>query len=83
MRPDAVGRQRESGKKGRRERLFFFSFLQLHLRRMEVPRLEVEPELQLPTFTTATAMPLREARDQTRVLMDTSGVLHPLSRARD
>ena len=61
---------------------------------MEVPRLEVESELQLPGYTTATATwdpsrvyslhhsswqrwilnPLSEARDQTRVLMDTTRV---------
>ena len=59
---------------------------------MEVPRLGVELELQLPASTTATATwdlsrvyslyhsslqrqilnPLSEAKDQTRVLMDTS-----------
>ena len=58
---------------------------------MEVPRLEVESELQLLAYTTATSTqdlshvcelhhsswhpwvlnPLREARDQTCVLMDT------------
>ena len=62
---------------------------------MEVPKLEVQPELQLPVNTTATATsdpshscdlhhssgqrwilnPLKEARDQTPVLMDTSRVL--------
>ena len=55
---------------------------------MEVPRLGVEWELQLLAYTTATAMPdpsvaahgvqiskqLRGAKDQTRVLMDTSWV---------
>ena len=60
---------------------------------MEVPRLRVELELQLPTYTTATELgiqassatyttahgntrslthSLSEARDQTRILMDTS-----------
>ena len=57
---------------------------------MEVPRLGVESELQLPAYATATATqiqatsvtsqlmampdppdPLSEARDQTRILMDT------------
>ena len=32
-------------------------FLGPHLRHMEVPRLGVELELQLPAYTTATAMP--------------------------
>ena len=62
---------------------------------MEVSRLGVESELQLPAYTTATAMgpdssrvhnlhhsswqrritnPLREARDQTHILMDPSQV---------
>ena len=35
----------------------YFVFLGLHLRHMEVPRLGVESELQLPAYTTATAMP--------------------------
>ena len=61
---------------------------------MEVPRLGVELELQLPAYPTATATPdpshachlhhslhqcqtlnpLREARDQTHILMDTERV---------
>ena len=77
--------------------LFFFK--QLHLQHMEVPRLGVELELQLPAYATATAMPdpshifdlrhslqqhqilnpLIEARDRTRVLVNTSPVLNPLS----
>ena len=32
---------------------FFFCFLGPHLRHMEVPRLEVESELQLPAYATA------------------------------
>ena len=32
---------------------FFFNFLSTHLRHMEVPRLGVESELQLSTYTTA------------------------------
>ena len=35
---------------------FFFCFLGPHPRHMEVPRLGVESELQLPAYTTATAM---------------------------
>ena len=73
---------------------FFGLFLGLYLWHMEVPRLGVESELQLPTYTTARAMqdlshicdlhhsswqrwilnPLSEARDQTRILRDTSQV---------
>ena len=51
---------------------------------MEVPRLGVESELQLPAIATATATPmpdpshicdpLNEARDQTHILMDTSRI---------
>ena len=33
---------------------FFFRFLGPHLRHMEFPKLEVESELQLPAYTTAT-----------------------------
>ena len=70
--------------------------LGLHLWHIEVPRLGVKLELQLPAYTTATAMPdprhicelhcslqqcqilnpLTEARDQNRVLMDTSLVCY-------
>ena len=34
----------------------FICFLRLHLQHLEVPRLGVRLELQLPTYTTATAM---------------------------
>ena len=80
--------------------LFYFylfliiCFLGLHTRHVEVPRLGVEWELQLPASTTATAMqdpscicdlhhssrqcwilnPLSEARDRTRIFLDTSRV---------
>ena len=35
----------------------FFCFLGLHMQYMEVPRLGVESQLQLPVYTTAIAMP--------------------------
>ena len=35
---------------------FFFCFLGLHPCHMQVPRLEIESELQLPAYTIATAM---------------------------
>ena len=74
--------------------LVFFDFLGPHPRHMEVLRLGVKLELQLPDYTTAGAMrdssrvcdlhhssqqrrilsPLREARDQTCVLMDTNQI---------
>ena len=34
---------------------FFLTFSGLHLRHMEVPRLGIESELQLPAYSTATA----------------------------
>ena len=37
--------------------LFLFCFLWPHLWHMEVPRLGIELELQLPAYTSATAMP--------------------------
>ena len=67
---------------------FFFSFLRPHLWHMEVPRLGVKQELAAyttatpdqaasATYTTAHSNvrsfnPLRRARDQTHILMDTS-----------
>ena len=36
-------------------KFFFFCFLGLHLQHVEVPRLGVELELQLPAYTRATA----------------------------
>ena len=44
---------------------------------MEIPRLGVESELQLPAYTTATEMRdprPTEARDRTHILMDTSQI---------
>ena len=72
----------------------YFCLLGPHLQYMEVPRLGVKSELQLPAHTTATAAwdpsrvcdlhhssrqrqilnPLSEARDWTRVLIDTSWI---------
>ena len=68
--------------------IFYFIFLGLHPWQMEVPRLGVKLELQLPTYATVTAMQdpshnsrqcqilnlLRGARDGIHVLMDTSWV---------
>ena len=60
-----------------------FVFLGPHLQHMEVPSLEIELELQLPAYTTATAMPdpshvcdLHHSSWQHRIL-------NPLSEARD
>ena len=66
---------------------FFFFFLVCfsgpHLRHMEVPRLGVESELQLPAYTTATA-----TRDPSHVChlhhsSQQHGILNPLREARD
>ena len=56
--------------------LLLFCFLGLCLQHMEVPRLGVQSELQLPAYTTAHRIldPLSEARVQTQILMDTSGI---------
>ena len=70
-----------------RNKAFFFFFLWLYLKHKEIPRLGVELELQLQVYVTATATqdqcwihnPLSEVRDQTRILMYTSGALNPLS----
>ena len=63
--------------------LFIFCFLWLHPRHMEIPRLGVKSELQLPGYTTATAMQdlghicdLHHSSWQRRLL-------NPLSEARD
>ena len=64
--------------------VFVFCFLCLQLRHVEVPRLGVESELQLPAYGTATATwdPSRVCnlcfRDRTRILVDTSWVLNLL-----
>ena len=62
---------------------FFFPLIQPHPRHMDIPRLGVKWELQLPAYTTATAMrdlnpicDLRHSSWQRRIL-------HPLSEARD
>ena len=62
---------------------FFFVFLGLHLWHMEVPRLGVKTELQLPAYTTAT-----ETSDLSHVynLHHSSwqgGILSPRSKAKN
>ena len=61
----------------------FFPFLKPHPQHMKVPRLGLKSELQLPAYTTATAI-----QDQNHVcdLHHSSWqcqILHPLSKARD
>ena len=62
---------------------FFFCFLGQHLQHMEVPRLGVKLELQLPAFTTTTA-----TQDLSRVHYRHHNlwqhqILNPLSKASD
>ena len=62
---------------------FFLVFLGPHLRRMEVPRLGVELELQLPAYSTTTA-----TRDLSHVFdlhhsSRQQWILNPLGEARD
>ena len=61
----------------------FFFFLRPPLQHMEVPGLGVELELQLPTYTTATATPdLSRICDLCCNLLQ-YWILNPLSQARD
>ena len=59
--------------------LSFFGFLGLHLQHMEASRLGVELELQLLAYTIAHSNtwilnPLSKVRDQTHILMISSGI---------
>ena len=61
----------------------FVCFLGPHLWHMEVPRLRVELELQLPAYITASAMPdLSRVYDQHHSSWQHQ-ILNPLSEARD
>ena len=62
---------------------FFFVFLGLYLRHMEVPRLGVESEPQLPVYTTATAMPDPSFFCKLHHSSWQHWILHPLSEASD
>ena len=62
---------------------FFLVFLGLHLRQMEVPRLGVESEPQLPTYTTATAMPGLSRICNLHHSSLQCQIFNPLSEARD
>ena len=60
--------------------VFGFCFLGSHLQHMEVPKLGVKSQLQLPAYTTATAMPdlslvldLHHCSQQRRILNPPSG----------
>ena len=62
--------------------LFFF-FLRLHLRYMEVPRLEVEWELQLPAYATAIATQDPSLVCDLTTIQGNARFLNPLSEAWD
>jgi len=62
---------------------FFFCFLGLHPRHMEVPRLEVKSELQLPAYSTATATPDPSCFCNLHHSSWHCQTLKPLSEARD
>ena len=64
--------------------LFFFSFfLGPHLQHMEIPRLGVESELQLPAYTTATATPDPSHVCDLHPNSQQCRILNPLSKARN
>ena len=62
---------------------FFFCFLEPHLQNMEVLRLGVESELQLLTYTTATAMPDLSRMCKLHHSLQPYQILNPLSEPRD
>ena len=62
---------------------FFFVFLGPHPQHMEVPRPEVESELQLPACPTATAMPDRSRICDLHRSSRQCRILNPLSEGRD
>ena len=62
---------------------FFFCFLGPHPRHMEVPRLGVESKLQLPAYTTATAMGDLSSVCNLHHSSQQCWILNPLSKARD
>ena len=61
---------------------FFFLFLGPHMQHMEVPRLGVECELQLPAYTTATAMPDLSSICNLHHTSQQCQIFNPLSEAR-
>ena len=62
---------------------FFFFFSRLHLRHMEVLRIGVESELQLDTYTTATAMRNLSSICNLCHSLQQCQILKPLMEARD
>ena len=61
----------------------FLSFVGLQSQHMEVPRLGVESELQLPACATATATPDPSRLYDLHHSSRQRGILNPLSEARD
>ena len=62
---------------------YYFCFFVLHLQHMEVPRLGVKLELQLPAYTTATATMLEPSHVCNLHQFSATPDLNPLSKARD
>ena len=63
--------------------LFLFFIFLPHLQYMEVPKLGVQLELQLPAYTTATAMPNPSCICNLHWSLWQHGILNPLREARD
>jgi len=64
--------------------IFFFSiFLELHSQHMEVPRLGVELELQLPANATASATQDPSHVSNLHHSLQQRWILNPLNKARD
>ena len=63
--------------------IFFCFILGPQLQHMEAPRLEVEMELQLPAYTTATATQAPSGDCDLHHSSWQCGILNPLSEARD
>ena len=62
---------------------FSFFFLGLHLGHMDVPRLGVNWELQLPAYTTATATPDASHIYDLRCSLQQRSILNPPSETKD
>ena len=78
--------QGKSGRGGRWLFLFYFIlflFLGSHLWHLEVPKLGVQLELQLPAYTTATEVPDPSCFQDPHLSSQQPWILNPLSGARD
>ena len=62
---------------------FFFCFLGPHPQHMEIPRIEFKSELQLPTYTTATATRDPSLDCDLHHSSQPHRILNPLTEARD